>query len=398
MLNGKTVVLGITGGIAAYKMPNLVSMLVKEHADVHVILTQNAREIVSPIPFESLTKNRCLLDTFDRGFTMDTKHVALADRADVLLIAPATANTIAKLAHGIADNMLTTTALACICKKIIVPAMNTKMWNNPVTQENMNTLRRFGWLVIEPIGGRLACGVEGIGKMPEPSTLLEYLERELYPKKDLSGKQILVTAGPTQEAIDPVRFITNHSSGKMGYSIARMAMLRGADVTLVSGVTAQTPPPFVNLVKIVSAQDMYEAVMEKADSTDIVIKAAAVADYRPVTIAEDKIKKSEGDSVIELERTTDILAALGAQKRDGQFLCGFSMETRDMLENSRKKLEKKHLDMIVANNLKVEGAGFGGDTNVITVITPEGSEQLPLCTKDEAANHILDRIAARFLD
>ncbi|MBP1736651.1 MAG: coaBC [Oscillospiraceae bacterium] len=395
MLNGKTVVLGITGGIAAYKLPNLASMLVKEHADVQVILTPNAREIVSPVPFESLTRNRCLVDTFDRGFTMNTEHVALASRADVLLVAPATANTIAKLAHGIGDNMLTTTALACNCKKMIAPAMNTNMWENPVTQDNLNLLRRYGWLVVDPIGGRLACGTVGLGKMPEPSTLLEYLERELYSKKDLTGKRVLVTAGPTQEAIDPVRYITNHSSGKMGYSIARMAMLRGAEVTLVSGVTALPPPPFTELVPIVSAQDMYEAVTSRSDDMDIIIKAAAVADYRPVTAAEDKIKKSEGASSLTLERTADILATLGSRKRDGQFLCGFSMETRDLIEHSRQKLEKKRLDMIVANNLKVEGAGFGVDTNVITVITPDSCEQLPLITKDEAANAILDRIAAR---
>lgn len=395
MFKGKTVVIGITGGIAAYKMPNLVSMLVKQNANVHVILTDSAREIVSPIPMESLSGNKCLTDTFDRNFTMETEHVAIATAADVLIIAPATANTIAKLAHGIADNMLTTTALACKCRKLIAPAMNTAMYENPVTQDNIETLKRYGWEVIDPIGGRLACGAVGLGKMAEPSTLYEYLERELSLKKDLAGKRILVTAGPTREAIDPVRYITNHSSGKMGYAIAKRAMLRGAHVTLVSGPTSLNPPLFVDVVDIVSAQDMFEAVMSRFEDTDIVIKAAAVADYRPSTIADDKIKKSDGDMSIEMERTKDIIGTLGKLKRKDQFLCGFSMETRDMLENSRKKLEKKNLDMIAANNVKVEGAGFAGDTNILTIITKDGAKELPLLTKEDAADALLDMIIER---
>ena len=395
MFKGKTVVLGITGGIAAYKMPNLVSMLVKQHADVNVILTENAREIVTPVPFESLSKNRCIIDTFDRSFTMETEHIALARKADVLLIAPATANTIAKLAHGIADNMLTTTALACTCKKYIAPAMNTAMYENPVTQNNIEILRKYGWEIIEPVSGRLACGSEGVGKMAEPSVLFDYLERELYVVKDFAGKNVLITAGPTREAIDPVRFISNRSTGKMGYAIARAAMLRGANVTLVSGVTALEPPPFVEMVNAVSAKDMYGEVTSRADKYDVVIKSAAVADYRPGSIADDKLKKSNNELTLTLERTDDILAELGRKKHDGQFLCGFSMETRDMLENSRAKLIKKNLDMIIANNVKVTGAGFEGDTNVVTIITKDNEIELPILSKFETAERILDQISAR---
>jgi len=395
MFKGKNIVIGVTGGIAAYKMPNLVSMLVKQNANVHVILTPSAREIVAPIPFESLSGNKCLIDTFDRNFTMETEHVAIATAADVLLVAPATANTIAKLAHGLADNMLTTTALACKCRKLIAPAMNTAMYENPVTQDNIETLKKYGWEVIDPVGGRLACGAVGLGKMVEPSVMFEYLERELAPKKDLIGKRILVTAGPTREAIDPVRYITNHSSGKMGYAIAKRAMLRGAEVTLVSGKTSLEPPKFVEFVDITSAQDMYDAVVSRFDKTDIVIKAAAVADYRPASVAEDKIKKSDGDMKIEMERTKDIIGTLGSMKKEGQFLCGFSMETRDMIENSKKKLEKKNLDMIAANNVKVEGAGFAGDTNILTVITKDGTKELPLLSKEDAADVLLDMIVEK---
>jgi len=395
MFKGKNIVIGVTGGIAAYKMPNLVSMLVKQNANVHVILTPSAREIVAPIPFESLSGNKCLIDTFDRNFTMETEHVAIATAADVLLVAPATANTIAKLAHGLADNMLTTTALACKCRKLIAPAMNTAMYENPVTQDNIETLKKYGWEVIDPVGGRLACGAVGLGKMVEPSVMFEYLERELAPKKDLIGKRILVTAGPTREAIDPVRYITNHSSGKMGYAIAKRAMLRGAEVTLVSGKTSLEPPKFVEFVDITSAQDMYDAVVSRFDKTDIVIKAAAVADYRPASVAEDKIKKSDGDMKIEMERTKDIIGTLGSMKKEGQFLCGFSMETRDMIENSKKKLEKKNLDMIAANNVKVEGAGFAGDTNILTVITKDGTKELPLLSKEDAADVLLDIIVEK---
>ncbi len=394
MFKGKTILLGITGGIAAYKMPNLASMLVKQHANVHVVLSPSAREIVAPIPFESLTGNRCIAETFDRDFTMETEHVSLANKADVLLIAPATANTIGKLAHGIADNMLTTTALACTCKKFIAPAMNTAMYENPVTQDNLKTLRSYGWEIIEPISGRLACGAVGVGKMVEPSIMYNYLERELYQNKDLVNKKVLVTAGPTREAIDPVRFISNRSSGKMGYAIARAAMLRGASVTLVSGVTPLEPIPFVETINVISAKDMYDEVTCRAESYDIIIKAAAVADYCPCNIAEDKMKKSDEDLYIPLKRTDDILAKLGEHKRKGQILCGFSMETRDMLENSRKKLKKKNLDLIVANNVKVEGAGFEGDTNLVTIITNESETQLPLMSKEQAAHKILDCIGA----
>ncbi|MBQ3380018.1 MAG: bifunctional phosphopantothenoylcysteine decarboxylase/phosphopantothenate--cysteine ligase CoaBC [Clostridia bacterium] len=395
MFSGKTVVIGITGGIAAYKIPNLVSMLVKKNANVRVIMTEAAEKIVSPIPMESLSKNKCLIDTFDRNFTMETEHIAVADSADVLIIAPATANTIAKLAHGIADNMLTTVALACRCKKLIAPAMNTAMYENPVTQDNIETLKKYGWEIIGPVGGRLACGAVGLGKMVEPQTMLECIERALYEKKDFAGKNIIVTAGPTREAIDPVRYITNHSSGKMGYAIAKRAALRGARVTLVSGPVSIAPPEGVEVVNIVSAQDMYDAVVSRFDKADIVIKAAAVADYRPAVAAEDKIKKSDGDMKIELERTKDIIATLGSMKREGQFLCGFSMETRDMVENSKKKLEKKNLDMIAANNVKVKGAGFAGDTNILTVITRGEARELPLLSKEDAADVLLTMIAEK---
>ncbi len=395
MFSGKTVVIGITGGIAAYKMPNLVSMLVKQNANVRVIMTEAAEKIVSPIPMESLSKNKCLIDTFDRNFTMETEHIAVADAADVLLIAPATANTIAKLACGIADNMLTTTALACKCTKMIAPAMNTAMYENPVTQDNLMKLKKYGWEIIDPVGGRLACGAVGLGKMVEPQTLFEYIERALSIKRDLSGKNLIVTAGPTREALDPVRYITNHSSGKMGYAIAKRATLRGANVTLVSGPVSIEPPLGVEVVDIISAEDMYNAVVSRFDRADIVIKAAAVADYRPAVRAEDKIKKSDGDMKIELERTKDIIATLGSMKRENQFLCGFSMETRDMVENSKKKLVKKNLDMIAANNVKVKGAGFAGDTNILTVITKDGVRELPLLSKEEAADVLLDMIAEK---
>ncbi|MBR2742497.1 MAG: bifunctional phosphopantothenoylcysteine decarboxylase/phosphopantothenate--cysteine ligase CoaBC [Clostridia bacterium] len=395
MFSGKNVVIGITGGIAAYKIPNLVSMLVKQNANVRVILTDAAEKIVSPIPMESLSKNKCLTDTFDRSFTMETEHIAVADAADVFIVAPATANTIAKLAHGIADNMLTTVALACRCKKLIAPAMNTAMYENPVTRDNIETLKKYGWEVIDPVGGRLACGAVGLGKMVEPSVLFDYIERALSVKRDFSGKRIIVTAGPTREAIDPVRYITNHSSGKMGYAIAKRAALRGADVTLVSGPVSIEPPLGVEVVNIVSAEDMYNAVVSRFEGADIVIKAAAVADYRPAVTAEDKIKKSDGDMKIELERTKDIIAALGSMKREGQFLCGFSMETRDMVENSKKKLQKKNLDMIAANNVKVKGAGFAGDTNILTVITADSIRELPLLSKEEAADALLSMIAEK---
>ncbi len=395
MLKGKNVLLGVTGSIAAYKMPNLVSMLVKKGVDVQVVMTESACKLVSPIAMESLSKNKCLTETFDRNFTREVEHIAVADKADVLIIAPASANTIAKLAHGIADNMLTTTALACKCPKMIAPAMNTNMYENQVTLDNIETLKKYGWEIIEPAGGRLACGTVGLGKMQEPAVLYEHIERAIWPKKDLLGKRVLVTAGPTCEAIDPVRYITNHSSGKMGYAIAKAAMLRGADVTLVSGKTALTPPAFVETVDIISAQDMYDAVVSRFDAVDIIIKAAAVADYRPASVAREKIKKSDNDDMsIPLERTRDILATIGA-KKNHQFLCGFSMETQDMVENSKKKLVKKNLDMIAANNVKVAGAGFAGNTNILTLITADSIEELPLMSKDEAADILLDNIVKR---
>ena len=391
-LEGKTVLLGVTGSIAAYKIAYLASALMKRHADVHVLMTKNATNFINPITFETLTGNKCLVDTFDRNFQFQVEHVSIAKKADVVMIAPASANVIGKLAHGIADDMLTTTIMACKCKKFISPAMNTNMFENPIVQDNLKILEHYGYEVIAPASGYLACGDTGAGKMPEPETLLAYIERETACEKDLKGKKILVTAGPTQESIDPVRYITNHSSGKMGYAIAKAAMLRGADVTLVSGRTAIEPPMFVNLVPVVTAKDMYEAVTSVSDEQDIIIKAAAVADYRPAKVSDEKVKKSDGQMSIELERTDDILKYLGEHKREGQFLCGFSMETQNVIGNSRAKLTKKNLDMVAANNVKVEGAGFQGDTNVLTLITQDEEVSLPLMSKEDAALKILDKI------
>ena len=395
MLKGKTVVLGVTGSIAAYKIASLASMLVKKQVNVHVIMTQNATNFINPITFETLTGHKCLVDTFDRNFEFQVEHVSLAKQADVVMIAPASANVIGKLAHGIADDMLTTTLLACRCPKFISPAMNTAMYENPMVQDNLKILKKYGYKVITPASGYLACGDTGSGKMPEPEILFQYIERELAGSKDLTGKKVLVTAGPTQENIDPVRYITNHSSGKMGYAVAKAAMLRGAEVTLVSGQTALTPPMFVDYVQITTAEEMYQAVTSRSDEQDIIIKAAAVADYRPKTVYENKVKKQDGQMSIELERTRDILAYLGEHKRENQFLCGFSMETENMIGNSRAKLQKKNLDMVAANNVKVEGAGFQGDTNVMTLITQDQEIALPLMSKEEAANKILDIIATR---
>lgn len=392
MLKGKTVVLAVSGSIAAYKIASLASALGKLHADVQVLMTQNATNFINPITFETLTGNKCLVDTFDRNFQYSVEHVALAKRADVVLVAPASANVIGKIANGIADDMLTTTVMACKCKKIISPAMNTQMFENPIVQDNLKKLERYGYEVIQPAVGLLACKDVGAGKMPEPETLLEYILREVAYEKDLKGKKILVTAGPTQEPIDPVRYLTNHSSGKMGYAIAKVCSMRGADVTLVSGKTAIKPPLFVDVVPVTTARDMYEAVTSRFDKQDIVIKAAAVADYRPKTISDQKVKKADGELSIEMERTDDILKYLGEHKREDQFLCGFSMETEHMLENSRKKLEKKNLDMIVANNVKVEGAGFAGDTNIVTLITKDDETQLPLLSKEETAVEIMNKI------
>ena len=392
MLKGKTVVLGVTGSIAAYKIASLASMLVKKHASVHVIMTKNATNFINPITFETLTGHKCLVDTFDRNFEFSVEHVSLAKQADVVMVAPASANIIGKLANGIADDMLTTTLLACKCPLLLSPAMNTAMYENSIVQENLSKLKAHGYEIIEPASGYLACGDTGKGKMVEPEVLYQYIEKEIAKDKDLLGKNILVTAGPTEESIDPVRYITNHSSGKMGYAIAKQAMLRGANVTLVSGHTALTPPLNVNYVRITTAKEMYEAVTKVSDEQDIIIKAAAVADYRPKFIADEKVKKKDGELNIELERTDDILAYLGSHKRDGQFLCGFSMETENMIGNSRAKLQKKNLDMIAANNLKVEGAGFQGDTNVLTLITKDEEIALPLMSKEEAADRILDKI------
>ena len=392
MLKGKTVLLGITGSIAAYKIAYLASALHKLHADVHVLMTENATNFINPITFETLTGNKCLVDTFDRNFQFQVEHVSIAKKADVVMIAPASANVIGKLANGLADDMLTTTVMACRCQKILSPAMNTAMYENPVVQDNIRKLKNYGYEVITPASGYLACGDTGAGKMPEPETLLEYILKEVAFQKDLAGKKLLVTAGPTQEAIDPVRCLTNHSSGKMGYAIAKMAMLRGAEVTLVSGPTAIEPPLFVKVVPVTSARDMFEAVTGLSDEQDIIIKAAAVADYRPKQVSEDKVKKKDDQAFIELERTDDILKYLGQHKKQGQFLCGFSMETRDMIRNSRAKLEKKNLDMVAANNLKVEGAGFQGDTNVLTLITQDEEASLPLMSKEDAALKILDQI------
>ncbi len=392
MLQGKTVLLGVTGSIAAYKIAYLASALKKLHAQVHVLMTQNATNFINPITFETLTGNKCLVDTFDRNFQFSVEHVSIAKQADVVMIAPASANVIGKLAHGIADDMLTTTIMACKCKKIVSPAMNTNMYENPSVQDNLAILQHYGYEVIEPASGYLACGDTGAGKMPEPEMLLDYILREIAKEKDLLGRKVLVTAGPTQEAIDPVRYITNHSSGKMGYALAKAAMLRGADVTLVSGPCAIEPPPFVKLVPVVTAKEMFDAVTSVSFEQDIIIKAAAVADYRPANVYEDKVKKHEEQMSIKLEKTDDILGYLGEHRLPGQFLCGFSMETQNMLGNSRAKLGKKHLDMVAANNLKVAGAGFQGDTNVLTLITQDEDVSLQLMSKEDAANVILDKI------
>ena len=397
MLKGKTVLLAVTGGIACYKSAGLASALVKRGANVHVLMTRNATEFIGPHTFESLTGNRVSVDTFDRNYPFQVEHIALADQADAVLVAPATANVLAKLAHGLADDMLTTTVLACNCPKLAAPAMNTKMYENPVTQDNLALLRRYGWQLIEPASGRLACGAVGKGKMPEPEELLEYVEHAIGHGRDMEGLRVLVTAGPTQEALDPVRYLTNHSTGRMGYAIARAAAARGAEVTLVSGPTGLRKPVCVDTVDVVSAQDMFEAVTARAAGQDIIIKAAAVADYRPAVCSEDKLKKDGDDSApaLPLARTRDILAWLGEHRAPGQFLCGFSMETRDLVENSRKKLEKKHLDLIAANNLRDPGAGFGTSTNLLTLIARDETVELPLLDKEEAAHALLDHILAR---
>lgn len=393
-LKGKTIVLGITGGIAAYKMPNVAHALVKLGADVHVLMTQNATEFITPLVFETLTNRRCIVDTFDRNFQYDVAHVSLANAADLMLIAPATANVIAKMAHGQADDMLTTVTLAAHCPKLVAPAMNTHMLENPITQDNIRTLEHYGFTVIPSGSGLLACGDVGSGRLPEESVLVDYVLRELACEKDLTGKKVVVSAGATQEPMDPVRYLTNHSTGKMGYAVARAAAMRGAEVTLIHGPTALQPVRFTEDVPITTAQQMYEAVTSRFDEMDVLVMAAAVADYRPAAVADDKIKKKDGDLSIAVERTPDILGTIGPKKK-GQFLCGFSMETRDMLANSSAKLEKKNLDMVVANNLKVAGAGFGVDTNVVTFITPDGARELPLMSKDDVADAILDEILKR---
>lgn len=390
MLKGKTVLLGVSGGIAAYKAAALASALVKQHAAVEVVMTKNATEFVTPLTFEQLTGRRVMVDTFDRNFSHQVEHIALAERTDLVIVAPATANVCAKFAHGLADDMLTTTVLACRCPKLIAPAMNTNMFENPVTQDNLKLLEHYGWEIIPPASGRLACGAVGKGKLPEPEVLLEYVMRFLAMPHDLEGKRVLVTAGPTQEALDPVRYLTNHSSGKMGCAIAKMAMLRGADVTLVCGPLSVTPPPFVKTVNVVSAQDMFDAVTALAPNSDLIFKAAAVADYKPAEYNDQKMKKSDNDLSIPLKRTQDILKYLGEHRTDGQVICGFSMETQNMIENSKRKLQSKNIDMICANNLKTEGAGFGVDTNVITVITKSEVKELPLQSKESVANAILD--------
>ena len=394
MLKGKTILLGVTGGIAAYKAAALASALIKQHAAVEVVMTRNATEFVTPLTFEQLTGRRTMVDTFDRNFSHQVEHISLAERTDLVIIAPATANVCAKLAHGLADDMLTTTVLACRCPKLIAPAMNTNMYENPVTQDNLKTLRHYGWDVIEPASGRLACGAVGKGKMPEPEDLLQHILRYLALPHDLTGKKVLVTAGPTQESLDPVRYLTNHSTGKMGYAIAKMAMLRGAEVTLVTGPTAIAPPPFVKVIPIKSAQDMYEAVAGNAPTANFIFKAAAVADYTPAEYNDNKMKKKDGDLSIPLKRTQDILKYLGENRQPNQVICGFSMETENMLENSRSKLIKKNVDIICANNLKVAGAGFGVDTNIITVITKDSHTELPLQSKESAANAIIDHALA----
>ena len=392
MLKGKTVVLGVTGSIAAYKMANLTSMLTKLHCDVHVIMTKNATNIINPITFETLTAHKCLVDTFDRNFNYNIEHVALGEKADVVLVAPATANVIGKMAAGIADDMLTTTLLACKCRKIVAPAMNTNMYENPIVQANLKKLKEFGMEVIEPASGMLACRVEGKGKLPSEEVLLEYILREIQFEKDMTGKKVLVTAGATQEAIDPVRYITNHSTGKMGYALAKIAIRRGADVTLVTAPTNLPAPLFADVVPVVSAQEMFDAVKERAPQMDIIIKAAAVADYTPVSVSDEKIKKKDGDLSLPMRRTTDILAYLGEHRKPGQFICGFSMETENLVENSKKKLQKKNADLIVANNLRDEGAGFGTDTNVVTLVMEEGIVELPCMSKEQVAEAVLDAI------
>ncbi len=389
MLKGKTVVLGVTGSIAAYKIANLASMLVKQHADVHVIMTENATNFIHPIAFETLTSHKCLVDTFDRNFQFHVAHVSLGQKADVMLIAPASANVIGKIAGGIADDMLTTTVMAATCPVLIAPAMNTRMFENPILQDNLKKLDDFGYNIIDPASGYLACGDTGAGKMPEPSVLYEYILREAACEKDLAGKKVVVTAGPTQEAVDPVRYITNHSTGKMGYAIAKQAMLRGADVTLISGPVNLEPVPFVKMVSVTTAEDMLNAVKNELGSLDYLIKAAAVADYRPADVSEEKVKKKDGDMSIRLERTSDILGYVSEHRREDQVICGFSMETQNMLENSRKKLKKKKLDLIVANNLKVAGAGFGTDTNVVTIISEHEEQELPIMSKAEVADALL---------
>lgn len=392
MLRGKTILLGVTGGIAAYKIANLASMLVKQHAQVHVLMTKNACQFITPITFETLTGNKCLVDTFDRNFIFEVEHISLAKKADLLLVAPMTANVGAKLAHGVADDMLTTTALACTCPKLAAPAMNTRMYENPVTQDNLKTLAHYGWTLIEPDSGRLACGDTGSGKLVPEQTLLDYILRELAYPKDMAGLKVLVTAGPTREAIDPVRYITNHSSGKMGHALAYIAMLRGAEVTLVSGQTALAPVPFVKTVPVVSAKDMFDAVTAVSAEQDIIVKAAAVADYRPMEVSAEKVKKSDGAYEIAMERTDDILKHLGEHRAPHQYLCGFSMETQHVEENSLRKLQSKHIDMIAANSLREEGAGFGADTNVLTVITQKHMVRLELMSKQRAASTLFDII------
>lgn len=392
MLKGKRIVLGVSGGIAAYKMANVASMLVKLHADVHVVMTEAATHFITPETFEVLTNNRCHTDTFDRGMELHVPHVTLGTTADAFLIAPATADIVGKIANGIADDMLTTTVLPAKCPVMIAPSMNVNMLENPIVQDNIKKLASYGYEIIDSDEGYLACRTTGKGKLPKEEVLVDYILKACAKEKDLQGKKVLVTAGPTQEAIDPVRYITNHSTGKMGYALAKMAMLRGADVTLVTGETSITPPPFVEVVNIKSAKDMFDAVTSRSYEQDIIIKSAAVADYRPINVADNKIKKTEGDMSIPLERTDDILSYLGQHKKEGQFICGFSMETENMLENSRKKLEKKKVDMIAANNLKVEGAGFGTDTNIMTLITKDDCVELPMLTKEEVADVILDKI------
>lgn len=389
MLAGKTVLLGVSGGIAAYKSAALASLLVKQHAAVEVVMSENATQFITPLTFEQLTSRKVMVNTFDRNFVHQVEHISLADRTDLVIVAPATANICAKFAHGLADDMLTTTVLACRCPKLIAPSMNTNMFENPVTQDNLRLLKKYGWEVIEPASGRLACGAEGKGKLPEPDQLLQHILRQIAMEHDLTGKKVLVTAGPTQEALDPVRYLTNHSSGKMGYAIARMAMLRGAEVTLVTGPTAITPPPFITVVPVSSAQEMFDAVVSHSNDCHMIFKAAAVADYTPENCADQKMKKSDNDLTIPLKRTKDILKHLGQNKQAGQVICGFSMETENMLQNSQQKLQKKNIDMICANNLKEQGAGFGVDTNIITLITPRQTRQLPLLSKEEAANEII---------